>query len=193
MTIASDSSNASSSNSTERYSCNACRESLKAIPVVCFAFVSLLANILALLVLLRPRLRSEFSNFRKHLVLVTVLEIAFCFSFVVMYCFSIGRSCDPNYKSLEQLDVILLTLVFPSFILVTHHARNWAVAAITLARTEAVVQPLRLRGRRICTTLRMVIFVVAVSLISLSTFLACLLYSSPSPRDLSTSRMPSSA
>ena len=118
----------------------------------------------------------EFSNFRKYLVFVTVLEIALSSGYIVLVCFLFYRDyyrC--TYQKLEQFHIIL-SIILKLSVILSHGARNWAVAAITVARVEAVAQPLRLRGRRICTTLRTVIFVTFVSLSSMSYYIPVIIY-----------------
>ena len=48
-------------------------------------------------------------------------------------------------------------------------------------------------GRSAATTLSKITTYLAVAFMGLALLISCLLYTSPSPRDLSTSRMPSSA
>lgn len=150
-------------NETDNYFCKvsspACLISESIL--IFIGLASLAANALVLAVLLRRQLRHEYSKFRWHLILITAVEITFCISFVVFHIgilhsfLSSTLAFHIAYSSHEA----------------SHAARNWAAAAVTIARAESIAWPLQSRSRRLFTTTRMTIAIICIFLIF---FLGCI-------------------
>lgn len=128
--------------------------------LISFAFLSLLVNIIALLVLQQRVIRSEFGKFRVHLIFISTAEIL-CSA---LYMFS------EIFRLVMTLTTSNFTIVFSMTFYAafcSNAARNWAVALVTLARAEIVLRPLRSRSRKLFNVRRIVAITTGVSTVLL--------------------------
>lgn len=128
--------------------------------LISLAFLSLLVNILALLVLQQRVIRSEFGKFRVHLIFISTAEITCSALYAFTEIFRLVMSLTSS-----NFTPLFLMLFYAAFC--SNAARNWAVALVTLARAEIVIRPLRSRTRKLFNVWRIVLITTGVSTVLL--------------------------
>lgn len=126
-----------------------------------FGCIPLATNILAMVILMGRAFRARHRSFRKHLVILTTAEIIFSCAFVNYYLWS---SCLPLIGRRVRLAEGLACFITAAFSLLVgaQAARNWMVAAVSIARAEAIARPLSSLRRRFVTTRRLRAFLAIV-------------------------------
>lgn len=107
------------------------------------AFVGLVGNGISFFVLLRPRFAREFRSLRLHLVLLSITEILFCATYMILdvlraAMFTSQEKFARSAAAAAATGDVLLTTLLDSCL----STRNWCIALIAMSRWEVVVRPL---------------------------------------------------
>lgn len=130
--------------------------------LVVLAWTTLVVNILALCVLLRPQIQRAYPKFSKQLILLTTAEILFAIFFGSYFLWLlIARLALMRHFPTCSVCAVLNCLL-ASALDAAQSGRSWMVAGITVVRCEAITRPLGSLRRKLISTHRLKMLLVVV-------------------------------